>query len=403
MFETGLPASFPSMLPHRPNVALLVESSRGYGRGLLRGIAQYARHHTNWALLHEEMTIEAQPPLWLYNTSIQGVIARIDTHNLEQIRRFNAPIVDVLCRREFPGIPRVDSDDRRVAETAFEHLRDRGFRRFAYCGYQHTHYSDARKLRFAELVTNFGGDLSIYESPGQADAVITQAEKGGQTDLESLAAWLETLKRPTGLFVCNDIRGQQVLNVGRSLGIVIPDDIAVISVDNDDAICPLTDPPLSSVQPDVEQVGYRAAQTLHAMMVGRTTNTDIEYIPPLQVEQRGSTQAEAIDDPELARVCRFIRQFACEGINVGDVTEFASLSRRQLERRFRQVLGRSPHDEITAVQVQRVKQLLTETELTLEAMAPLAGYAHKESLSAVFKRETGETPGAYRTRMQQEI
>ena len=106
----------------------------------------------------------------------------------------------------------------------------------------------------------------------------------------------------------------------------------------------------------------------------------------------------AVDDRELARVCRFIRQHACEGINVGDVTQFTSLSRRQLERRFRRELGRTPHQEITAAQVARVKQLLRETPMTLEQITPKAGYSHKERLSAVFKRETGETPGEYRRR-----
>ena len=170
-------------------------------------------------------------------------------------------------------------------------------------------------------------------------------------------------------------------------------------MDDDDAICPLSDPPLSSVRPDAERVGYRAAEILDAMMNGKPASTSVEYISPTTVVQRMSTQVIAVEDREVARVCRFIREHACDGIDVNDVAEFTSLSRRQLERRFRNELNRTPHEEITTAQITKVKQLLRETEMTLEQIAPLAGYTHKESLSAVFKREVGETPGDYRRRI----
>ncbi|MCR9201663.1 MAG: helix-turn-helix domain-containing protein, partial [Planctomycetaceae bacterium] len=180
----------------------------------------------------------------------------------------------------------------------------------------------------------------------------------------------------------------------------VPDDLGVIGVDDDDAICPLSSPPLSSVRPDAERVGYRAAEVLDQMMQGQPPGSALELIPPTSVVQRLSTQVMAVEDRELARVVRFIREFACDGIDVNDVAEFTSLSRRQLERRFRQQLQQTPHEAITAIQVERVRELLRESDLTLEEMAPLAGYRHKERLAAVFKRESGETPGAYRRRMQ---
>lgn len=286
-----------------------------------------------------------------------------------------------------------------MARLAFDHLWDRGFRRFAFCGFQFAHYSEARLKFFRELVSDAKCPFSIYESPGQKDTALTRIEQSGLVDGQAMTAWLSSLERPTGLFVCNDIRGQQVLNVCRSISIAVPDDIAIIGVDDDDAICPLTDPPLSSVRPNAEQVGYRAAEILFAVISGKPAPTATEYVPPLRVVPRLSTQVSAVEDREVARVCRFIREHACGGINVNDVAKFTALSRRQLERRFRAELDRTPHQEITIVQVARVQQLLRETEMTLEQMTPLAGYAHKESLSAVFKRETGETPGEYRSRV----
>jgi len=385
-------------LKQRRKVVLLVESSRSYGRDLLRGIARFARTHSNWSLLHQEMTIDVQLPAWMRATEISGVIARIDTHILAPLRKLDVPMVDVRCSQAFRNIPQVETDDRRVAELAFKHLYECGFRRFAFCGFQSAHYSVARLRAFRDVVTAAGFPLAVYETSAKPGSSLASIEGAGIVEAETLASWLTSLELPTGLFVCNDIRGQQVLNVCRGLPLAVPDDLGVIGVDDDDAICPLSDPPLSSVRPNAGQVGYRAAEILDQMMNGTPPAERVEYIAPAAVIRRESTQVNVVEDREIARVCRFIREHACDGINVHDVASFSSFSRRQLERRFNAELGRTMHQEITAVQVERVRQLLRETSMTLEQIAPLAGYSHKERLSAVFKRETDETPGAYRTR-----
>ena len=382
----------------RPSVALLVEASRAYGRELLRGVSLFARTHATWSLLHQEMTLDSKAPEWLMNANVQGVIARVDRETVDPLRRLNIPVVDVRCERVYSGIPQVQTDNREVAQLAFQHLWDRGFRRFAFCGFQYVSYSDARLEVFRQLAADCGCPLSVYQSQGKPNASLTTIEKRGVRELDEISDWLASLERPTGLFVCNDIRGQQVLNASRKHQIAIPDDLGVIGVDNDDAICLLCDPALSSVCPDAEKVGYRAAEILHGMMQGIAPEHEVEYIQPTSVCERLSTQVVAVEDRELARVCRFIRQHACDGINVGDVAQFTTLFRRQLERRFREELNRTPHEEITSTQIDRTKQLLRETEMTLEQIAPIAGYSHKERLSAVFKRETGETPGEYRKR-----
>ncbi len=382
----------------RPKVALFVESSRSYGRDMLRGIALFARTRTNWSLLHQEMTIDAGLPVWLQASAISGVIGRVDTHTIEPLRTLGVPIVDVRCRHRFPGVPQIETDDRAVTGLAFDHLFERGFRRFAFCGFQHAHFSEARMKFFQERVRVAGCPLSVYLTPSRRNTTLTSIEQSGLVDVEPMSEWLTSLDSPTGLFVCNDIRGQQVLNACRTLEIAVPDDIGVIGVDDDDAICPLSDPPLSSVRPDAQRVGFRAAEILHGLMNGAAMPAPVEYVNPTHVVQRLSTQVSAVEDRELSQVCRFIREHACEGIDVNDVSEFTSLSRRQLERRFRTELDRTPHQEITATQIARVKELLRETKMTLEQITPLAGYSHKERLSAVFKRETGQTPGDYRRR-----
>lgn len=382
-------------------VALLIESSRSYGRRLLRGISLYSRTRGDWSLLHQEMTMDASVPEWISRANVSGVIARIDTHNVEPLKKLNLPIVDVLCSRAGLGIPQVETDDQAVAEMAFTHLYDRGFRRFAFCGYRGAHYSEARLRHFRDCVEAAGCPIAVYETEGDRGKSLSEVELPGVLDTDPLAKWLLTLQRPTGLMACHDTRGQQVLNVCRQLSIAVPDDIGVIGVDDDDTVCPLSDPTLTSVRPDADAVGYRAAETLDAMMTRGESPSRVEHVSPTEVVQRYSTQVFAVEDPELSRVCRFIRENACRGIDVVDLVEFSTLSRRQLERRFRQHLDRTPREEITEVQIRRLKQLLSETELPLEQIAPLAGYNHTESMSVTFKRETGRTPGAYRRENRQ--
>lgn len=380
----------------RPRIALVVEASRAYGRELLRGVSLFARTQADWSLLHQEMMLDSELPDWIEQGHITGVIARVDTHTIEPLRRLRVPIVDVRCNRKFQSVPQVETDNDAVAELAFEHLWERGFRKFAFSGFRFASYSQARRDHFRRLVEKAGCELSVYESGGSPSGTLTKQEQAGVFDLRQMAEWIDTLERPTGLFVCNDIRGQQLLNACRYVDVAIPDDLGVIGVDDDDAICMMCDPTLSSVRPNAERVGYRAAEVLHCMLSGISPEQETEYIAPVKVTERQSTQVVAIEDEELAKVCRFIRQAACDGINVADVVEFSSLSRRPLERRFRDELDITPRELITETQINRVKQLLRETGMTLEQISKRTGFSHKERLSAVFKRETGQTPGCYR-------
>jgi LacI family transcriptional regulator len=381
----------------RPRIALLVETSREYGRQLLEGISLFSRTQVNWSLLHGEMMLDSQTPDWLASVRITGVIARVDNHTIDRLRSLGVPIVDVRCNRKFQGIPQVATDDEAVAKMAFEHLYDCGFRRFAYSGFRFASYSEARLREFRKLVQQHGCSLSVHESAGKPTSTLTDLEHAGIQELASLTQWIAELKRPTGIFVCNDIRGQQILNACQAVDLCIPDDLGVIGVDDDGTLCQLCEPPLSSVRPDAARVGYRAAEIMHELLCGLRPEQDTEFIPPTRVTERESTRVVVVEDEELARVCRFIRQAACDGINVHDIVEHSALSRRQLERRFQEHLGKTPHDLITEYQIARVKQLLAETAMPLQQISRRAGYSHKERLCAVFKRVTGQTPGQYRS------
>jgi LacI family transcriptional regulator len=197
---------------------------------------------------------------------------------------------------------------------------------------------------------------------------------------------------------CSDRQGQRVLVACQQAGIAVPEEAAVIGVDNDEDICLLSDPPLTSIQTNERQIGYQAASLLHDIMAGRRAADRVEpvLVPPVGIVSRRSTDLMATSDRLVARAARLIYQQACLGLTVKQLLQELNVSRSQFYRRFESVLGRSPHEHILHVRLERVKSLLVQTDLPLEQVAGLAGFEHPEYLNVAFKREVGMPPGQYR-------
>ncbi len=208
---------------------------------------------------------------------------------------------------------------------------------------------------------------------------------------DALERWLKSLRRPLAIMACNDVRAQHVLDAARSLGIAVPEELAVVGVDDDYPLCDLCDPPLSSVVPNAQRIGYEAAHLLDRLMSGERSEPSETLIEPLGVVTRQSTDVLAIDDPGTAAALRHIREHACGGLKMQELLRHVAISRPVLERRFRKFLDRSPQAEIRRVQIARSKQLLAETELPLKAIAGMTGFKHPEYLNVMFKRETGSS------------
>ena len=200
---------------------------------------------------------------------------------------------------------------------------------------------------------------------------------------------------------CNDVRGQHVLDACNRIDLAVPEEVAVIGVDDEEQVCELCDPPLSSIVPNAERVGYKAAELLDRLMCGASGRGHSSgSIPPLGIATRQSTDVLAIDDPDVAEAVRYIREHACRGAIVEDILGRVPVSRSILERRFRKVLDCSPQALIRRTQLKRVKQLLVDTDLPLVKISELAGFKHHEHMCTVFKREVGDSPGAYRRKAQ---
>lgn len=384
-------------------VALLIEASRGYGRGLLRGIARYARTHDHWSVFYQECRL-GDLPSWLPDWKGDGIIARIESRAMAQsILRKGLPVVDVRNLLPDLGVPVADTDNRAIVQLAVEVFLRRGFRRVAFCGFKGANYSDTRESHLIEAATEHKLECNVYRpmqpvfQPSSSSSSKTfEYEQHGLVYEQDLEEWLRQLPHPIALLACNDIRGQQVLNACRRLGITVPDDIAVLGVDDDQIVCELATPPLSSIDPNPAGVGYEAARLLDTMMDGQPPPPTPILVPPARCVERRSTDVLAVEDPAVAKALRFIRHHGLEPISVEEVTRQAGLSRRVLERRFRRIVGRSPKAEIIRVCLERVRTLLWQTELPIAQVAAKVGFEHLEHFHVLFKKHVGMTPGQYR-------
>jgi LacI family transcriptional regulator len=378
-----------------PKVALVIETSNAYARELLHGVREWLRHHGPWTLALAEAGRGAAPPPWLKGWKGDGIIARIETPAIAKaVASARLPAVDVSAARLLPDLPWLETDDRAIAHAAAEHLRERGFSQFAYVGDARFNWSRWRHDAFTAHVTGHGlrcWDFAAPVKAGRADGA-----PDWESELPSLMRWLKALPKPIGVFAGYDIRGVQVLEACRRLGLAVPDQVAVLGVDNDELLCDLADPPLSSVIPDVRRTGYEAASLLDRLMRGEKLRGEGRLFVPLGVATRQSTDVVAVADRHISTAVRFIREHACHGITVADIVKQVPLSRRVLETRFQKLLGRSPHEQIMAVKVDRVKRLLAETDLSLALIADRAGFKHVEYLSVAFKRQVGVTASDYR-------
>jgi LacI family transcriptional regulator len=374
-------------------IAVLVDTSTGWGRRVIRGVANYALKQPGWQMTVEPRGIEEEislPKGWQGD----GVIVRIDSKRLyDELKAFGKPAVNV-SGIELKGVdyPMVTSDYRASAELAVQHFASRGFRHLAYCGPENLSYV-ARHCRAFEAEADKPGFSCEVFRPGKKSA-----KKAWQQTRDTLVHWLQGLPKPVGVFTWGSERGRSVLNACLEAGIAVPEQVAVLGGDEDELLCDTCTPPLSAIVTPAEQAGYEAARILHAMMEGKPAPIEDVLLAADEVHTRQSTDILAIEDEDVSRVVSYIREnIQDSSLQVADLAGLVSISRRALERRFNQALGYGPAHEIQTTRNQLVKKLLRETDMSITDLAARAGYASHEYMIRAFKRETGRTPLKYRS------
>jgi len=383
---------------HLPHVAIAYPVAVPWMALFVRGVADYADRHGGWNFTTSPPTLVGSDELALGIESLQGwpgdgVIASIGSHREAQLaRRLGLPVVNLAATLQNVGLPRVMVDHYAMGRLAAEHLLDRGLRRLAYCGLEGRWYSQLRCEGFTRRAEQAGVPCDVFQAPPPAGR-----RQNWQDRMAPLVGWLEALRRPVGLLAVHDYRARIIVDECRRRGLRIPHDIAVMGLDNDPTICEFCRPTLTSVARNAWRVGYEAAALLDRLMSGRSAPPYDILIPPDGVVTRQSTDTVAVEDPHVADAVHFIHDHAQEPFGVAQVVAACRISRRELENRFKHLLGRTPYDYICQVRVDRAKRLLEGPQRTkLQHVAAACGFASVERLRLVFLRVTGQSPQEYR-------
>jgi LacI family transcriptional regulator len=388
------------MAERRYKVAVFVETSRGYGRALCEGIADFAQASGNWIFegggeSWEERLRDLAP-------DTDGVIARIPNAKLARaLARLKVPVVDIYRWRDYPAITSVDADHAAIGRMAAAWFIERRFKHFGFCGYTGAPFSDIRGSAFREAVEAGGCACSTYAealySSEYLGKMILQAESyGDPPDRDRLAAWLESLERPAAVFCCHDIRAYQVVALCKELGLSVPREVAVMGVDNDRLLCGFSDPMLTSVDPDAQRIGWAGAEHLFALMSGKSRAVRHALIPPKRIVERASTETDPVEPLWLADALRFIRERIPAGVNAEEVIRHVGLSHTQVERAFAKAIGCTIHNEIARLRMREACRLLRETAHTAAEVSKLSGFSSPQYFSRLFTRQFGATPGGFR-------
>jgi LacI family transcriptional regulator len=375
-----------------PRIGVLVDTSTTWGRWVCTGIQKYADRNGPWLVFIEPLGVEEHvilPKSWL----VDGVIARIgQTALARELRALKRPVVNVS------GIVLPDDTFSRVSNdlaasgiTAAQHFLDRGFRNFAYFSLQGFPYVMAHQHAFADKLSEAGYTCASYSVRPQQGAIPDK-----NLDLKDLGKWLKSLPKPVAVLSWNASPSREVLFACQLAGLLVPEEVAILSGCDDDLLCAMAHIPISGIQVAGEEIGYRAAELLDRHLKKKASKRQVILIPPSGIASRRSTDNLAISDTAFAKAIGFVRAHAAYPIQVADIASYSGLSRRALERKFELVLGRSPATEIRRVHVERAKELLATTNMPIPDVAEKSGFGSPEYLSFVFRQDVGQTPLKYR-------
>lgn len=377
-------------------VVILVENSRAWGRGLLTGIAKYSRLNGPWHFMKEpaffmpHSTAKYCEKIREFNPD--GIIMR-QVPDTEKIIQLGKPVIISPHKQErFSDVINIVEDCDATGRMAAEHLLSKGLRSFAFCGFDDMFWSQRRCGGFEKKIAENGFNVSVYREPANKRARLWENER------PSIRQWLLSLPTPVGLLCCIDERAEQVLDICQTEKLHVPEEIAIIGVDNDNLICELSSPPLTSIAFNAEGIGYQAASLLDSLMKGKEPAARELTTRPAYVVERLSTDIMAIKDPEIADAIRYIRTNVCKKISVASIANAIAMPRRTLERRFRAEVGNSIYREIQNERIRHVEKILIETHMSIADIAYSMDFADPNELTRIFCRYRNMSPTAFKKR-----
>lgn len=370
-------------------VILLIESSRAFGQLLVKGIVQYSRFHARWSFYREAGLNEYNQRA--LNWSADGIIAHVLNAKVAQrVLPKDTPAVVKGINELIPGVCNIVGDTDSIANMAAEHFLSLGLKNFAYCGFTEVLWSKEFSKHFSRTLAKKGFTCGHYCQTKQ------KAKSSWQKELGNLVKWIRSLPKPVGIMACNDDRGQHLIEAARLANQRVPEDVAIIGVDNDEWICNLTLPPMTSIALNTEKAGYETAELLDRLMSGEQMRDQKIVISPTHVVSRQSTNLLYVDDPEVLNALNFIHKNFNEPIQIDDVVKATTVCRRILYYRFKQAIGKPISEEIRRIRVEHMAKMLVETNLPISRITANCKYTSVRNVARYFKLEKGMSLLQYR-------
>jgi LacI family transcriptional regulator len=371
--------------------------------GLMAGISEYIRDKGDWQLIVWP-DCSQKSLIFLKERGCKGAFVSIQTTmKAKELLNIGVPVIAVSTIQNLLSLPFVSANSQQVAHMACEYLLKKKFKNFAFFGLTQARWSVARLEHFSSYLEKMGYHVHVFKekqvpltndlTPFNRLWINTALDTGQQKLIE----WLEQLPKPVAMLASCDIFACHLINVAKENGLNIPDEIAILGVNNDNAICNICDPPLSSIAFNFKKAGYNAARLLDKMISGQETmQGQCIEIQPTHVESRGSTDVFAIDDPDIAQAMKYIRQNSNNPLQVDAIANHVCMSKRALQLKFHRVAGKSIHEEIIQAHFDCAKALLIETNLPVDEVASRAGFHYPSNMRRAFKKMTGMLPQKYR-------
>lgn len=377
-------------------ILLLTDFSSGYSRNLLKGIVRYSKEVGNWSfqrmpLYYRMLYGENGVVEWAKKWQADAIIAQLTDVNIELLNDLNIPIIVQNYRDRNKAVSNLTGDYFNTGVMAAKFFLNRGYRNFAFYGFKGAIWSRERADGYSHEIEKQGYKLAVLENDNKD-------KEEWSYNHTVLGNWLQSLPKPVALFACDDHFALQISETCNVYNINVPDDIAILGVDNDDLLCNISDPPLSSIVLDVENGGYNAGKLLHQLITKEITEPFNIVVNPLIIERRKSTEKYAVSDKNIRIILNYIEKNYANHLSVEELVKQVPLSRRVLEKKFKEETGESLYQYIQNYRIDQFTRLLITTDYSLFEAALQSGFENYKNVSRIFRKYKSLSPAEYRKR-----
>lgn len=378
-------------------IFLLTDFSTGYSRALLEGIMRYAHEVGPWIFyrmpLHfREIYGDEEVIKWAKDWEADGIVAQLDDVNVELFKELNIPIILQNHTKRNKVFPNLTGDYYKTGVMAAEFFIRRGYKNFAYYGSDDIVWIREREEGYRNTITNHGFSLLKFRKQNN-----NKKEKNEwHYNINALSEWLKLLPKPIALFACDDQHALEITEICKLVNILIPEEIAVLGVDNDNLLCNISNPTLSSIELDVENGGYEAAKLLHQLIEKRIDKAHDIIVDPIKIIKRKSTEQFVIGNKYIKDIILFLEKNYMNNLQVDDLIKIVPLSRRMAEKKFREETGLSIYQYLQNLRIEKLALILQSSKKKLIIASEEVGFRDYKNVARIFQKIKGVTPSEYR-------